>query len=95
MRRALHELAVEARQHGIRLYLAMTPDVHDLVNYRLGFVHDLVARIAAEEGYEYVDLLPPLRNLTPAHLWSMPGDPHPNALGHRLMAQGLYPAMRR
>jgi lysophospholipase L1-like esterase len=94
MRAALHELAAYARSHHIRLYLAMTPDVHDLVDYPFGYIHAIMKEIAAQEGYRYVDLLPAMRDLTPRELWSMPGDPHPNALGHRLMAQALYPALR-
>jgi len=94
MRAALHDLATIAKQRGIRVYLAMTPDVHDLVDYKFGFIHQEMARVAAEEGFRYVDLLPPMRNLTPRELWSMPGDPHPNGLGHRLMAEALYPALK-
>lgn len=95
MRAALHDLGEHARSRGIRVYLAMTPDVHDLVDYRFGFIHDRLRQVAAEEGFAYVDLLPGMRNLTPAQLWSMPGDPHPNGLGHRLMAEALYPALQR
>ena len=94
MRKALHELAGIARQRGIRVYLAMTPDVHDLVDYRFGFIHDEMERVARQEGFAYVDLLPAMRNLTPQVLWSMPGDPHPNGLGHRRMAEALYPALK-
>lgn len=90
---ALHELARYAHQHGIRIYLAMTPDVHDLVDYKFGYIHETMRRIAAQEGYRFVDLLPAMRNLTPSELWSMPGDPHPNALGHRLMAEALLPVL--
>jgi len=94
MRAALHELATIAKRRGIRVYLAMTPDVHDLVDYKFGFIHEDMARVAREEGFIYVDLLPPMRNLTPRELWSMPGDPHPNGLGHKLMAEALYPALK-
>ena len=95
MRRALHELGAYGRDHHIRLYLAMTPDVHDLVDYRFGYIHDLMRKVADAEGYAYVDLLPGMRNLTPTQLWSTPGDPHPNGLGHRLMAEAIYPALKK
>jgi lysophospholipase L1-like esterase len=26
-------------------------------------------------------------------VWAMPGDPHPNALGHELMAKALLPLL--
>jgi lysophospholipase L1-like esterase len=90
----LGRLADYARARGIRLYLAMTPDVHDVVDYKLGFIHEQVRKVAAELGYTYIDLLPSLRNLTPKELWSLPGDPHPNALGHQRMAQAIYPYLK-
>ncbi len=93
MRNALHELATYARDRGIRIYLAMTPDVHDLIDYKFGFIHDKVRAIADDEGYKYVDLYPPMKDLTPEDLWAMPGDPHPNSLGHKVMADAIYPIL--
>jgi lysophospholipase L1-like esterase len=94
MHAALTRLAEHAKQNNIRVYLAMTPDVHDLGNYPFGFVHDQVRAMAGELGYIYVDQLPAMRNLTPKDMWAMPGDPHPNGLGHERMAQAIYPALR-
>ncbi len=94
MRAALHELADYAREKGIRVHLAMTPDVHDLVDYKFGYIHEAMANVAREEGFAFIDLLPAMRNLTPRELWSMPGDPHPNGLGQRLMAEAIYPALK-
>ncbi len=94
MQAALKKLAEYARAHQIRIYFAMTPDVHDLVDYKFGYIHDLMRDIAAKDGYTYVDLLPAMRNLTPNVLWSMPGDPHPNGLGHQRMAEAIYPALQ-
>ena len=94
MRKALSELATYARQHNIRIYLAMTPDVHDLVDYKFGFIHDEMKKTASEDGYEFIDLLPSMKNLTPQELWSMPGDPHPNGLGHKRMAEAIYPMLK-
>ncbi|QQS14016.1 MAG: SGNH/GDSL hydrolase family protein [Rhodospirillales bacterium] len=92
---ALKRLKTYADSKGIRVYLAMTPDVHDLVDYKFDFIHERVKAIAAADGFTYVDLLPAMRNRTPQELWSMPGDPHPNGLGHRLMAEAIFPAIRR
>lgn len=94
MRKALHELAVYARQRSIRIYLAMTPDVHDLVDYKFHYIHEQIKQLAAEEGYVFIDLLPSMESLTPQQLWSMPGDPHPNGLGHRRMSETIYPVLK-
>ncbi len=91
MRKKLKELADYAQAHDVRLYLAMVPDVHNLMDYQFGFVHDIMQRIAQEDGYVYIDLLPALRGRPPEELWAMPGDPHPNGLGHKLMAEAMFP----
>lgn len=94
MREKLKQLAVYAKSHNIRLYFAMTPDVHNLVDYKFRFVHDIMKNIAKEDGYTYVDLLPKLQGRPPQELWAMPGDPHPNAFGHELMAEAIYPVLK-
>jgi lysophospholipase L1-like esterase len=91
MQAKLKELADYGKAHKIRLYFAMTPDVHNLIDYKFGFVHDTMRRIAEGDGYTYVDLLPAMLGRPPQELFAMPGDPHPNALGHRLMADAISP----
>jgi lysophospholipase L1-like esterase len=95
MQAKLRELADYARRNNIRIYLAMTPDVHNLVDYKFGFVHDIMRKIAETDGYAYIDLLPALLGHPPEQLWAMPGDPHPNAFGHELMAKAIFPVLAR
>ncbi len=94
MRAELGRLAEEARSHNIRIYLAMMPDVHNLVDYPFMTIHEQMREIAGELGYTYVDLLPGFLNLEPEEIWAMPGDPHPNARGHRIMAEQLFPVLQ-
>ncbi len=86
-------LADYAHAHGVRLYMVMTPDVHNLQNYKLQFVHDIFSGVANRYGYRYLDLRPYLGAMTPEQLWAMPGDPHPNATGHKIMAEALLPVL--
>ena len=65
----------------------------NLVDYKLGLVHEAMRRVAEHNGYVYVDLLPALRGRSPEELFAMPGDPHPNALGHELMANAILPVV--
>ena len=90
----LKELAEYCRAHHVRLFLAMVPDVHNLVDYKFDFVHDTMRQIAEADGYTYIDLLPAMRGRSPQDLFAMPGDPHPNALGHELMAEAMFPAIK-
>lgn len=93
MKRKLEELAQYAHAHNIRLYMAMTPDIHNLINYKFEFIHDQMRQIADQDGYRFIDLLPALLGRPPEELYAMPGDPHPNALGHKLMAQAIFRGM--
>ncbi len=93
MKRSLAKLAQYAKAHGARIFLAMAPETHDLVDYPFAYAHELMGRVAAEEGYTYIDLLPAMRNIPPDKIFVMPGDPHPNRLGHELMAREILPAL--
>jgi GDSL-like Lipase/Acylhydrolase family len=93
MKGSLKKLADYARSKKIRIFLAMVPDVHNLKNYQFGFVHEHMKRLAAEYDYHYIDLLPALGALSPEEIWAMPGDPHPNARGHELMAAAIAPIL--
>ena len=93
MKNALRRLSDYTQEHGIRLYLAMMPDIHNLTDYRFGYIHELLREISGELGYNYIDLYPGFAGLTPEAIWSIPGDPHPNGYGHQIMADTLYPAL--
>jgi lysophospholipase L1-like esterase len=93
MKASLKRLADYARAHGIRLYLTMIPDIHNLTDYPFGFAHEAMAHVAAEYDYRYLDLLPFFGKLPPEKIWAMPGDPHPNSLGHEIMADAIYPLL--
>ena len=93
MKSDLKKLADYGKAHNIRMYFAMTPDVHNLKDYPFGFIHEKMRDIAEADGYRYVDLLPAFGTLSPEQVWAMPGDPHPNALGHELMAKAIAPML--
>lgn len=94
MKAELKRLADYARANRIRIYLAMVPDFHNLVDYKFSFVNKLMEENAREFGYRFIDLLPAVQGRRPEEMWAMPGDPHPNALGHKIMAETIFPALR-
>lgn len=95
MKNALRRLSDYAHEHDIRLHLAMMPDIHNLTDYRFHYIHRLLEVVSGELGYNWVDLYPGFVGLTSEAIWSIPGDPHPNGRGHQIMAEALYPALRR
>ena len=93
-RQRLSELAQYAKAKNIRIYLAMVPDDHSLVNYQFGDIHNTMRKVAEADGYSFIDLLPAMRGHSPQELWVLPGDPHPNSFGHELMARAIFPLLR-
>jgi lysophospholipase L1-like esterase len=93
MEASLQKLADYAKANNIKLTMAMVPDVHNLENYPFKNVHTHMKGVAEKFGYRFVDLLPAFGTLSPKEVWAMPGDPHPNALGHKLMADALFPVL--
>ncbi len=71
----------------------MTPDIHQLQDYPFNFIHDKVTSLARALGFRVVDTLDVLSKYSAEELWAMPGDPHPNALGHRIMADSIRPVL--
>ena len=68
----------------------MIPDIQSLEDYKFDEIHDLMKTLAEEYNYKFIDTLPNLVGLSQKEIYSMPGDPHPNALGHRLMAEKIF-----
>jgi len=90
---AIHRLADFCKRKGITLLIANLPELHDVGNYRLQRITDLVHQVADQYGVAFVDLLPYLKDQESSTLWVTPPDPHPNTLAHQLIAQGLFAAM--
>ena len=88
-------LAEFCRTNGITLLIANLPELHDVQHYRLQRITTLVQAAAEQNGVAFVDLLPYLKDRASADLWVTPPDPHPNALAHGLIAQGIFDALQR
>jgi lysophospholipase L1-like esterase len=87
---AMKTLADEARARRIKLLVATLPELHELKDYPLQGITDLVRAAAEENGAEFIDLLPALANNDPASLWVSPTDPHPNTHANEVIANALF-----
>jgi lysophospholipase L1-like esterase len=65
------------------------PELRRFSPYPFADVNAKLAALAAQEGIEYVDLLPAVAGEAPDSLWVTAPDPHPNAKAHALMARRL------
>lgn len=93
MRKSLQKLSDYGASKNVPIVLAMTPDINLLENYPFKFIHQNLKKLSKEFGFTFVDLLPSFSTIKSRELWAMAGDPHPNARGHRLMAESLYPVL--
>ncbi len=88
-RAALSHAAALARDRGLRLVLAIHPELVSLENYPHTGAHRALAAFAESEGIAVFDLLTVYGGHDATALWIRPDDRHPNAQGHRLIADGL------
>src|SRR5262249_8857800 len=86
----LRKLTDYCKSHGIRLLVASLPELHDVKNYRLQEITDLVRQAADENGVAFIDLLQSVSNQDSSNLWVTPSDPHPNSLANKFFADALY-----
>jgi len=63
--------------------------VDDWALYPYGPLHRMVARAAAADGFEVVDLLPVYARRPPRELRLADSDAHPNEEGHRVAAEAI------
>ena len=87
-RNALELLKNTCEEKGIDLRVIILPELHNPKDYPFKKEHDTVIRFLSDRQIHYRDLLPYFKNVDdPESLWVAPDDAHPNARGHRLIAQ--------
>ena len=89
MMAALSKVNDMSKEDGFKVIFAMTPEIHNLESYSFYFVHEKMKKVANNFGWEYVDFMDSMKDVKAPDLWAMPGDPHLNALGHKIMADSL------
>lgn len=89
MENALARLDHLSKEDGFKVVLVMVPDIHILKDYPFGFIHDHVRKVAESHGWTFVDFTEALDQVPAESLWAMPGDPHLNKTGHKIMADVL------
>lgn len=88
---AFNRLANYAAENGTRVIVTMIPDIHNLKDYPFDFIHQKIKELSLQNNFEYLDFLDSFKDIeNQEELWAMPGDPHPNELGHSMMAKQLY-----
>jgi hypothetical protein len=93
LRVAFEKLAETCREHGVPVFLVMIPDFGEPIGARRGAPR--VNALGAELGFQVIDLQRMLRHMpSESALKLAPWDNHPNARGHRLIADQIYSELR-
>ncbi len=93
MEQNLKKLAEYAKSNNIRIYIVMIPDINNLIDYKFDYIHEMIGEIAQENNYNFIDSLPQFRGISFESLYAMPGDPHPNSRGHKIIAETAFPIL--
>lgn len=86
----LEKLSNHCRDNNLECTIVMTPDIHNLKNYELKFIHTKMRKISKDLGFQYLDLLDEFIGIDSKSIWNEYNDPHPNARGHEIMANGIF-----
>jgi lysophospholipase L1-like esterase len=74
----------------VPVIIANIPEFHQFEDYPFGYVGEFLKGVAEQNPkVHYIDLLPLFVNFTPQEIWVSAEDPHPNALGHMLIARQI------
>jgi len=90
----LRQFVDKAKAAGTQVGLVLFPMTDAMgpkgANYPVGFIHDRVKQISADEHVPYLDLLPAFSTYDdPTSLWVSRFDAHPNAIANKRAAQEI------
>jgi len=90
-RAALEELIRLCQEKHIEFRIVIIPELHSPnAAYAFGRVHTLIRQIGSQHHVSVIDLLPAFKGVDAPSLWVSPGDPHPSAKAHEIIAKALY-----
>lgn len=91
MLNALDQIMEHSIENDIRVIVAMTPDIHSMNPYKFNYIHDIMEKESYKRGFEFIDLLDSFLEIDDSvDIFAMPGDPHPNKIGHMVMAEHIF-----
>lgn len=87
---SLSKLSEHCKLNNKACVLAIMPDIHQMEPYKLDFIHTKMQIISEELNFNFIDFLPEIKKVEAKKLWNDYKDPHPNAIGHSIMAKVLF-----
>ena len=74
----------------INCYLVNMPDIHQLKPYKLNFINKKISSLSKNLDFSFLDLFTTFSNVEENKVWNKYQDPHPNNIGHNLIANEIY-----
>tara|TARA_E500000178_G_C17009917_1_gene749998 strand:+ start:177 stop:1130 length:954 start_codon:yes stop_codon:yes gene_type:complete len=86
----LQKLKTHCKELGIRCIIVYTPDIQFIKDERFDEFENKIKLIANQEKYEFLSLTKNIRKYSDQNLVNKYNDNHPNALGHKIMAETIF-----
>jgi len=93
MKASLEKILEYTQKQNINLYLSIVPDIHNLENYPFYDIHDKMELLANKNNIPFINFIDEFKKIPASKLWNLTNDPHPNMIGHQVMADQLYPIL--
>lgn len=78
------------REMGTELGILITPELHQLDPYPFADIHEKLRALFEIRGRKVIDATEALKREKPETLWNAMDDQHPNAKGHKIIAEYLF-----
>lgn len=91
----IKKLLTDLQNDGVRPIGVIVPEIRALANYPFLDYHKEVSASLREKGVEVVDLLPVFLGKDPKDLMVASDDPHPNEMGHQIIAKAVFDAIKQ
>jgi len=86
----LKKLKQHCKENNINCHIVLMPDIHQLKPYKLNFINKKISSLSKNLDFSFLDLFTTFSNVEENKVWNKYQDPHPNNIGHNLIANEIY-----
>jgi lysophospholipase L1-like esterase len=89
--KALRDLRILSEENNFDVYIVAIPQLFKpFTEYDSQYIHEFIAKEANDNGFVFIDTLDSFKKHNLSEIIISREDAHPNALGHRLIAEDIY-----
>ncbi|WP_409421572.1 hypothetical protein ABHF91_00565 [Pseudaeromonas sp. ZJS20] len=83
---AFDKLKLIKDETGCKIIIVSIPEMHDLIQYRFGFMEEITHDLSQKYGFDFIDPLPQLKDHPTTYYWASANDIHPNEVAFRVIS---------